>query len=336
MVHQANIISYPGASTIQFPFLRLPLEIRNIVYRFLVVAPFDGRVYCRFDDIYRHLFLDHHLSIVKTNIQVRQEGQEVFYTENVFIFDAHHMWLPCIGATLNGKRVGMTIIDIARVRNLHLLAPTVHPTGLSYQRLEPEALADSYQDIFYLILILTTKLPQDHRLTRLLIEAMAFEFDDLTCSSARPNNYKICNRVRLLEALRGIRNVQTIHIQAFQKSQWKPLREAEQIIMTSTSSDPSPSTDNDITSNEGIASSLYQFFRTRPLYAGEDIYFRQDSHAALLSPGDMAYLARPLQHVLKIARCNKDCVSKSYRMALFADNQGRTSSFFFLHNNMRN
>ncbi|KAI9695664.1 MAG: hypothetical protein M1836_006116 [Candelina mexicana] len=78
----ANQVPHPQTA---FPFLRLPPELRNIVYRLLLISPL------RDDEI--GLFIDPgngtyrwgtHTAILRTNHQVFAESSSIFYGENIF------------------------------------------------------------------------------------------------------------------------------------------------------------------------------------------------------------------------------------------------------------
>ena len=78
-------LSSPKAKSGGPNFMSLPLEIRNMIYHFLLVEPHKGYVKCDIEYNYgRVLICRADLQIFRTNHQINTEASSIFYSKNVF------------------------------------------------------------------------------------------------------------------------------------------------------------------------------------------------------------------------------------------------------------
>ena len=251
----------------QPPFLKLPVELRNMIYRLLLGPLLGGKAVCHYNSDTlpcQKLLCFRDLQLMRVNRQIREESQEFFYTDNIFVLDSTKPRLTYLYTAKAGEKRATTMVDLGRVRKLHLCARNN---------------GDSYIGINIMVDILVSLLPTVHKLQYLLVQALAIEFTglDFKASLSGSRTFVSNTRMPVLEPLRHLKNLKQIHIQAYSSKRWPYLRALEQ-QMTNTETTTakaglkdSSNGDPSEASQECSAKSIYRMFRTQPLYSRKDV-----------------------------------------------------------------
>ena len=212
----------PGQkSTGHFAFLKIPLEIRNEIYYYIVVSELDGQVQCRDDGVPNasqavYCWLD--LPLTRVSRQVREEALIVFYTYNSFTLLA-----STYKQAQQPRQRTPFALNIARVHNLHIIANYVKEKSPYLE------LVNCYRRTIHVFRLLARNLQSNHQLRNLYIEAIVIERYDFlqTKLQGSINESERDSQLMLLDPLRTIQVYGNVHIRAYNPNIQPYLRELE-------------------------------------------------------------------------------------------------------------
>ncbi|KAL9631374.1 MAG: hypothetical protein Q9164_005932 [Protoblastenia rupestris] len=257
------------ASFCRSPLWRLPTEVRDMIYRLVVVAPRQGEVECNhtLKDEPPLIYCILNPALFQVCHRIRAEAQFIFYTENVFIL-----------GPLRNNTSRRFMLDIGKVRKLHVYAPDTFDIMSASIFRHRIALLDSYEMLVGNIRLFIDALPATHQLKHLLVEAYALEYDDLdgACplgldsesSPIHPGWIPIpATKVDVLGPLYTIRNVHSVHIHTYNPRQWPHLRNLESLMISNDTANPVRTSG----STEIIANDVYTPLDTWPLFSRDAV-----------------------------------------------------------------
>ena len=203
--------------------LSLPAELRRLVYTYCLVA-IDGRVILvsnYFDgqpptDL--RFYATEDLSLLETNRQIRAEGSEIFYAENLFVLNSYvrkrqEFGEPPLYGMLRFR------VDLRNVRKAHVLTP---------QGFWPESYDDCIRGAGRMQAFLENleeTLHGEHSMEYLLIES--YELEAATIGDDLSFARDVSDILRPLESVRGLT---MCHIRSLQGGIQPYLRYLEQIV----------------------------------------------------------------------------------------------------------
>ena len=207
-------------STLSFPFLRLPNELRHLIYRHLLIAPHSildvVSTYApeqKADQI--KLYTAHDASILQTSREIRREASEVFYRSNTFTILLDSTAPPYGIEGLYGLRTFR--IDLSRARKCHIMSMPGYYPKTYLDCLEAARLRCHLEKLS------TDVLGNMHYL---LIESYHFETagfkEDLALTLSIDD---------MLEPLRHVRSIHHVYIRLMKKSLISYVRRLEHSMM---------------------------------------------------------------------------------------------------------
>ena len=230
ILRQQKLKAMPEKSS--FPFLKLPAEIRNMIYHAAFVDPHDGQIEC-YDDGLAYgnttIFCNAVLAIVNVCRQIRNEGLPVFYQNNVFTLNAV-AWLGKEDRPSRNK-APMTSINLESVRHLRIVVPYNNTHGNSI------GVRGCYLSTIHVLRIFAKCLGAHHRLINLLIESPILETDIL--DSDRPDildttaskRCSLKDHYDILSPLRQIHGINSVHLHSYNPAQRSLLDALRQQMM---------------------------------------------------------------------------------------------------------
>ena len=214
-----------ASQTGAFAFLALPTELRQTVYRLvLVTSTGNVEVVSNYLDGQQKpermkFYTTRNLSLLEVNSQVRAEASELFYAENKFILNSYPRTQEYGQKRLYGMK--SHFIDYSRVRKAHVLT-----LRGSFPDSEDYCIKGAYRMQAFLEGI-SEALAGDHCMKYLLIQSYEFEIIPLYAKPRANGTINQCQIVEILKPLETVRGLQGCHIRAMKMSLWPYLRYLE-------------------------------------------------------------------------------------------------------------
>lgn len=221
-----------------FPFMKLPPEVRNMVYQESLVHDHCGLITCYDDGLIhsnREIYCKISFSLLKTSKQLRIEAFPIFYNENVFTIYAS-VWNPvetkvAIQPSTPDASTRTTHVNLKHVRHLRIVASHFNIHNSSSD------LILTYLNMLHVLRVFARSLPKRHSLTNLLIQSPILESDILT--PGRPNlptsitlrKGTLTGYYNILRPLHHVRGINNVRIQAYNESQRSFFQLLEQRMM---------------------------------------------------------------------------------------------------------
>ena len=219
------------------PLLGLPAELRRAIFRFILVTN-SQQVEVVSNDVLHNtpskleFYTSWDLSLLEVNKQVRAEGGDLFYVENVFTLKSYPRTQAYGQKLFFGRK--MYHVDYARVQKAHFLsARGFFPTSVGNCILAGKRMTMFLKE-------LADQLARGHCMEYLLIQMYEIE----RAPAVEQYSSLMTEINEILKPLKEVQGIKSCYIPAMKKGLWPYLRNLEKAMMLGCS-DPHQLTDDE-------------------------------------------------------------------------------------------